>query len=123
VATGGDGVGHVHDGRHPARGGGSGAREKVFFFGHARLAQVDVDVDHAGHNDQPGGVDFLGRGAQTVAHLDHPAVAHAEVQGGRSIVGHDQAVPHHQVEGHQASASGEPAGSWSDFTSQYSRKP
>ena len=85
---------------------------------------MDVHVDQAGDYDQAGGIDLFRPGAHPLAHLDHPPVAHGEVQPGRPVVGDDQPVAHYEVEGHQAPiAMGDPVGSWSDLTSQYSRKP
>ena len=52
-----DRVGHAGDRRHAAgqRGGGAGGDRLVLLV--ARLAEVDVDVDQAGADDQAPGVD------------------------------------------------------------------
>ena len=119
-----DGVGHVDHGRHPAGGGGPGAREEVFFFGHPRLAQVDVGIDQAGHDHQPGGVHFLGGGAQP----RWPTSTTRPSRTARSSCADeswDTTSPCRTTRsnGISASARGDPTGSWSDLTSQYSRKP
>ena len=65
VVVDGLGVGHAHDRTETAAGGGLQAGVDVFLVFEAGLAQVDVGVHHAGHEDQAAGVHDLaafGRG-------------------------------------------------------------
>ena len=85
VVVDGLGVGHAHDRTETAAGGGFQAGIDVFLVFEAGLAQVDVGVHHAGHEDQAAGVHDLA------------AFGRGVVAGGGH--GHDLAVPHQQVNG------------------------
>ena len=66
----GHGVGHVEDGGHAAEGRRGGAAGEVFLLGIAGVAEVDVDVDGAGQDVQPGRVERFACGRHLVGKGD-----------------------------------------------------
>ena len=80
VVDGGLGVGHAGDRREAAMRGGAGARGDVLLLLQAGVAQVDVNVDEAGHEDLAGQValDALGH-LEIVSDLHDAAVADEDV--------------------------------------------
>ncbi len=75
-----EGVGHRVDGGEAALGGGAGAGEDGLGVLTAGLAQVGVQVDQAGQDDQPGGVDLdVRRGVQGGADRRDRTVDEVEV--------------------------------------------
>src|SRR5690606_14496866 len=70
------GVRHGADGGEPARRGGLEPRGDVFLVFVSGLSEMNVDVDEAGRDDAPLGVDDLGafwRGNLRIDSLDHAA--------------------------------------------------
>src|SRR4029077_827664 len=60
-------VGHAADGSKSSRSGGSGASGNSFLVSLAGLAQVHMQVDEAGSDDQPSRIEFLMRSAARLA--------------------------------------------------------
>lgn len=59
AVDGGGGIGHANDAGEAARCRCFRAAADGFLCGLPRLAEVDMDVDQAGRDDEPGAVDFL----------------------------------------------------------------
>ena len=78
------GVGHGADGGETSGGGGGGAGGDGFFVALSGLAQVDVQIDEAGSDDQAAGIEFLvGAAADFVGQSDlgDAAIAQKDVHG------------------------------------------
>jgi len=82
AGDGGRGVRHVEHRREAAQHGGAGAGRDAFDGRVAGVAQVDVRVDQAGQDVQPGGLHHLVcRGIARHAQRRDPAAAHADIAG------------------------------------------
>ena len=63
-------VRHIHETRDAARDGGCGFAREVAFLRQARLAEVHLVIDHAGHQELAPGVDHLAAGRRRDARTD-----------------------------------------------------
>ncbi len=110
-AGGGQRIRHVEDRRDTTHHGGARARAEVFFVLEARLAEMDVAVDHAGQHVPCCCIEHVGRrvGLELTWRRDRcdPFVVDTDVRAVR-VGGRDQRpVSHHQSErAHPGAPSG-----------------
>ena len=93
------GVGHFEHRGHAAEHGRARAGLQVLLVNEARLAKMDLGIDHAGKNVKAAAIEaFAGRGSAQGADRGDPAVANADVANADPVVVDHDPIDEHAIE-------------------------